>query len=1236
MRVSSQSAFCIFHFAFCILTVMIEYFIRNPVKVAVGVILVAMFGVLALLEMPLQLAPDVQRPSISVETRWPGATPAEVEKEIVHEQEEQLKNVEGVSKMSSESSDSRGEINLEFDVGTNMQEALVNVNTRLAQVREYPIDADEPVISTSNLSDRPIAWFMLTPVIPTEAELAAFVERHPHLAEIVVPLREKIGGGLFLYRYKKIRQEHPEVRELDELNISNEDVPKLRRFAEDTIEAAFERVPGVSAANVVGGEDEELQVVVDIQKLAARQLTIAQVAGVLRAENKDTSGGDFWEGKRRIITRTLGKFESPEDVENVILARRDGAPVYVRDVAEVRIGFKKPDSLTRRFGQKSMALNAMRKVGANIIDVQAGLTETMNELNETVLKQRGLQLQQVYDETQYIQSSIDLVTDNIVSGGILTFFTLLLFLRSGRSTVIIGLHILISTIGAFLAMWVMGRSLNVLCLGGLAFAVGMLVDNAIVMLENIYRRNQNGEAPIVAAARGAKEVWGALVNASVVNLAVFLPVVFMQDEAGQLFRDIALAISASVALSLAVAIAVVPTMATRLLKPGREDADKESDAKSALTSDCDDNGDNGDVPAIAFVRPGTNGQPTRRASAEPSRIRRGIAAAWERVHTVLDPYVLQPSDRLGGWFVGKVVAINERLQRGLAFRLVVAAGFIAASLIFAWLLFPKVEYLPNGNRNLVIGFMQPPPGYNMDHLMDVGDRIESKLRPYWDVAAGSEAAKQLDGPIIADFFFVVRNKSLFMGVRADDPMRAKEMIPLLLNATADVPGMRIFPSQASLFEQGLTGGRSIDVEISGPDIRKLVALGGQIIGQVDPMISTEATKGAAIPKPSLDLANPEMHIERRKEVADDLAISSSELGATVDALVDGAYVTDYFIGGTKIDLRIMGDERFIVGSQDVASLPIATPSGHVVPLGSVANVSLSSGPEQINRREQVRAITIQVRPAPEIPLEAAMDRIENEIVKPMQQSGILEAGTYKIGLSGTADKLRDTWTSLRMNFLLAVVITYLLMAALFESWLYPFVIMTSVPLGAVGGFVGLWLLNLWVLQPLDALTMLGFVILVGTVVNNPILIVEQALIHMREEGMSPRAGIIEAVRIRIRPIFMTTIGGLIGLLPLVIAPGAGSELYRGIGAVLLGGMVITTVFTLVLVPTLFTLCVDIRDALAIRWGLWSQAAPLDPEMAALAGGWPAPEDDEAIVAEAAEDADEDRDEGQRHRPAVAR
>jgi HAE1 family hydrophobic/amphiphilic exporter-1 len=312
------------------------------------------------------------------------------------------------------------------------------------------------------------------------------------------------------------------------------------------------------------------------------------------------------------------------------------------------------------------------------------------------------------------------------------------------------------------------------------------------------------------------------------------------------------------------------------------------------------------------------------------------------------------------------------------------------------------------------------------------------------------------------------------------------------------------------------------------------------------------------------------------------------MGYAVDALVDGAYATDYYTGGDKIDLRIVGEEQFSKNSQSLSSLPVATPTGQLVPLEAIATIEIKSGPEQINHRTRQRAITLQVTPSLDMPLEAAMDLISEQVVAPLQASGQLQGG-YSIGLAGTADKLRSTWTSLKWNLALAVLITYLLMAATFESWVYPFVVIVTVPIGAVGGFIGLWLLNMYVLQPLDVLTMLGFIMLVGTVVNNPILIVEQSLVHVREDGLSIGEAVVESVRTRIRPIFMTTLGGLVGLLPLVLAPGAGSELYRGIGAVLLGGLLISTAVTLVFVPALLSLMMEGRDALVAR--LWPAPAP---------------------------------------------
>ena len=393
-------------------------------------------------------------------------------------------------------------------------------------------------------------------------------------------------------------------------------------------------------------------------------------------------------------------------------------------------------------------------------------------------------------------------------------------------------------------------------------------------------------------------------------------------------------------------------------------------------------------------------------------------------------------------------------------------------------------------------------------------------------------------------------------------------------------GSIVFANQASLFESALGGGRTIDIEINGPEIEKLVALGRQVIGKVPQVVGPGAQ---ARPVPSLDLSSPELHATPRWEQAADMGLSATELGYALDVLVDGAYATDYFIGGDKIDLSIKGHPRFAARTQDLAELPIATPKGDLVALAAVADLKLSSGPEQINHRERQRAIAISVGPPEAMALEDAMDRIRQGIVEPLEASGQLEAGLYRITLSGTADRLRTTWAALRWNLVLAMVITYLVMAALFESWFFPLIIMLSVPLGAVGGLLGLRLLNLFVLQPLDVLTMLGFIILVGTVVNNPILIVEQTLVNIREHGMSPHDAILDSVRTRIRPIFMTALIGLFGLLPLVISPGAGSELYRGLGSVMLGGLIVSTLFTLILVPTLFSLAIDLGEAVRGAW-----------------------------------------------------
>ena len=1099
---------------------LIESCVTSPVKVAVGVILVTLFGVLSILSMPVQLTPEVQIPTITVDCQWRGASPQEIERELVQPLEEQLRSVEGLVKLSSDSASSAGTVELEFAVGTDMSQALVKVNTRVQQVRDWPIDADRPVIRTSSANDRPVAWFILGQAAPETAAIEKAKADHPALAADLDRVLKARSPDLAMFRIRKLAAAHPELAALAPPAI---DVEAVRRMAEDDIESRLERVDGVSSADLVGGREDELQVIVDPQLLAARNLTIEDLRLALANQNQDTSGGDLWEGKRRYVVRTLGQFRSPEQVEGVIITRRDGKPVYVRDVAKARLGTKKPDGIVRRFGARNIAIRVTRESGANVLDVMQRLRDTASRIDEQ-LKPKGLSLSLVYDETDYINSAIGLVKDNILVGGLLTLGTLLLFLRNIRSTLIVAMSIPVSVMGTFLALAAFDRTLNVISLAGIAFAVGMLIDNSVVVLENIFVHWSAGESPKDAAVKGTQEVWGAILASTLTNVAVFLPVLFVEGEVGQLFGDIALAIAAAVGLSIAVSGLVVPAAAALLLQSRH--------ARAAAT-----------VVTGAGETAGTTAS-------------RGDVLT-----------------RFGAAFMGVVTGINRFLLASAPRAAIASAAIVAAAAVATWLLMPKVEYLPEGNRNLVFGILLPPPGYNINELLRMGDRVEERLIPYWDVDPGTPEAKALDAPVVADCFFVARGKSVFIGLRSLDPLEAAKLVPLVRRIAADLPGTFAVAKQSSLFENGIGAGRTIDIEITGPDLAKLVKLGVQVMGKLP-----EATPGSQnLPKPSLDLSSPEIQLVPRLEQAADMRLDARQLGYIVDCLVDGGYATDYFLDNDRIDLVIKGDDRFVQRTQDLRTLPVVTPGGQLVPLEAVAEVrEFSSGPEQILHRERERAITVQVSPPAKMPLEEAQERIQSMIVKPLEDSGALDGG-YRITLGGTTDKLVATWKSLWFNLVIAGVITYLLMAALFESWLYPAVVIASVPVGSVGGLLGLWLLN-WlgasfgIFQPLDVLTMLGFVILIGTVVNNPILIVERALQLVRETDTEPTEAILEAVRSRVRPIFMTTLTTVLGLLPLVLFPGAGSELYRGLGAVLLGGMLFSTIVTLVLVPALLGLC----------------------------------------------------------------
>ncbi|MFM8477853.1 MAG: efflux RND transporter permease subunit, partial [Planctomycetaceae bacterium] len=660
--------------------------------------------------------------------------------EIVDEQEEQLKSVEGLEEFKSESSDSMGMILLKFSVGTDLADARARVAEKLNQVPNYPDDAREPVISTVNANTNAIAWFIMKPIPPTREDLVNLIAQHAELRE---PLERLMAepGPISLPRINLLAEDYPVLRSFTE---GRNNPALMRKFAEDFIEAEFERIDGIANANVFGGQEQEFRVEVNPTRLAALGITIDELRTALVAQNQNTSAGDIPEGKQRNVVRTLGQFSSPEQVAETIIAVRDSSPVRVSDVATVGVAYKKPDGVVRQMGLNALAVNAQQAPNTNVKEIMGppraaldldrdgqitplelaqctrlygrNLRIACEELNQGILQTKGLYMEQVYDQTIYLDSATALVESNVYSGGALAIVILLLFLKSVRTVVIIGLSIPISVVATFIFMKLFGRSINVISLAGMAFAVGMVADNAITVLENIYRHFQMGKPARQAAIEGTQEVWGAVLAATLTMIVVFVPVIFVEGQAGQLFQDISLAIACSVGISLIVSITVIPAAAARLLG-----------SSSSMQLDYD---------------------------------------------TSYGPSGLFGLVRFSHW-------LNELLARGMRammsargswiWRTLVVAGFSAGSIWASLLLWPATEYLPNGNRNLIIAILLPPPGYNIDQMISLGDNIERQLAPWW---TGEAAPGQ---PRINDFFFVARGRSLFMGAKAVDELRAAEL-----------------------------------------------------------------------------------------------------------------------------------------------------------------------------------------------------------------------------------------------------------------------------------------------------------------------------------------------------------------------------------------------------------------------------------------------------------------------------
>jgi multidrug efflux pump subunit AcrB len=1047
---------------------MFKFAIEKPVIVSVAMAIVCLFGVLAIYRVPIQMIPDLDPRMVSVRTTWVGATPQDVEQEILTEQEKFLARIPGLERMMSWASTGSARVQLEFPHGTEISEALIRVSNALSRVSRYPENVVEPVISANSFSSSPFMFFRIMPLDP---------------------------------------------------NMRNEDMVQMRDFVVDHIGSQIERVPGVAAVSVWGGAERQVKISVNPGKLAERGLTVLDVRNSIRARNRDVSGGDMNSGKRRYLLRTIGRFESVKDIEQLVISKSGQSLIRLKDVGTAELSNLEVRYYSYANGRPNITMGIRRQVGSNVVEVMDGIMARVADLNQGLLAHNGLEMELTSEDVQYVKDAVHVVRRNLIIGGVLATLVLLLFLRSMSATLVGAIGIPVCTIAAFLGLLLAGRTINVISLAGVAFAIGMTIDNSIVVLESIYRHMTQGKARRQAALDGVREVWTAVLASTLTTVFVFLPVIFITEEAGQLYSDIAVAVSASILLSMVVAITVIPAACSRFLNPPVSSASRYNIFQSI--------GKGITIVVLGFVK-------------------------W--------------------------------LLNGVLRRLILIIGIFGAALIVIQQLTPKAEYLPEGEEQKLFANMYAPPGYNVETM----HQIYKQFDPQFIAQVGADPQKFADGETsIPPLNFVVGYagaESITYIPEATDRAQVESLVEVVTEKMKPYPGVRSFVSRGSIFQGNRGGSRSINLDISAPDLETLFEVGNKAYERAKQIFDNPQVR---LQPSSLSMDQPLIEIRPDWERAAELGISADSLGYTVSAYSDGAYVDEFFLDDSQINMYLYSTDGIIQRPEDLDNLPLYTVDGGIVPLSSVARVIETVNTASIRRVDGSRTITLSIIPPKDIALEVGVEKVKRELVDSLRNSGDLSDQVH-MRISGASDRLNATRDALTNNFIIAILVSYLLMVAIFSHWGFPMLIMATVPVGISGGIIGLWALNKLGAnlsqfglanfhQPFDMITMLGFLVLIGTVVNNPILIVERSLTNIRN-GLTALDAVMESVKTRLRPIMMSTVTTICGLSPLVFYPGAGTELYRGLGAIVLFGLLFSTLVTLTFMPAALSLILQISES----------------------------------------------------------
>jgi len=1006
-----------------------EVSVKRPVFATVVSLLLVILGLLAYTRLAVRELPEVEAPVVSIETNYRGAAADVVETKITQAIEDRVSGLEGITKITSQSIDGRSSINLEFVPERDVDEAANDVRDRVSRVADdLPPEADPPDIGKVDFNAEPVIWL--------------------------------------------------------NLSSSTLDVLELTDYAERTIAERLGVLPGVARVRLGGARRYAMRVWIDREALAARQLTVADIENALRRENVQLPAGRLESSQRELTLRTETGLDTEQDFRELVIGRgADGYLVRLREVADVRLAAENERSLSRSNGVPGISIGVEQISKANTLEVARAVRNEMEVIRSQLPP--GTVLEVNFDRAVFIRESMKEVVIALAIALVLVLAVIYLFLGNLRATLIPAVTIPVSIIASFMVMAGFGFSVNVLTLLGLVLAIGLVVDDSIVVLENIYRRMETGEPPLIAAVDGSREIGFAVIATTVVLVSVFVPISFLQGNVGKLFREFGITVAAAVLFSSLVALTLTPMLCTKLLAGG----------------------------------------------ATRSRMSNAVDAFFRRLAEAYD-----------------------RLLRRLMMRPWLVIGATVAAMAVAAVLFRSLpsELTPSEDRGMLFFGMSGPEGASLDYMdrharmgeailmreVAGGDVVRVNARVPGGFGGASEMNQARGFVVLAPW---------------DERDRTAEQIAQSVRMEFNqIPGVRAFVGAPGGWVRG--GGSPVQVVLGGTDYADLVQWRDIVMQRM------QENPGLTNIQSNYEERKPELKVAVDRDRAADLGISLQTVGRTLETVLGSRIVTTFVDRDREYNVILQGRAEDRATPSDLDNLYVRSDrTGQLIPLSNLVQLTEVAGPTRLNRFDRLRAITISAALTPGYPLGDALDFVQEVVASELPPAA-------RLNYDGESREYRKSGGQMYFMFVLALVVVFLVLAAQFESFLHPFVIMTTVPLAVIGALVGLWLYGMSV----NVFSQIAAIMLVGLAAKNGILIVEFAN-QLRDRGIEYREAVIEAASIRLRPVLMTSLCTAFGALPLMLASGAGAESRQSIGVVVFYGVLISVFLTLAVVPAVYTL-----------------------------------------------------------------